>query len=197
MSIIVAITREGRTVIAADQQTSFGEGQRIPAENSTTPKILPVGDALVGGAGWGVYDHIMRHYLARREPPAFDSEAGVFEFFLGLWKALHDDYTFVNDQAQSRETPFGDLDSTFLIASPGGIFKVSTDMDVCRFDRYFAIGSGADYALGALHALDQQRADLETMARGAVAAAMTFDTYCGGEVDIREVRSGVAGPGPV
>ena len=48
----------------------------------------------------------------------------IFTFFLDFWRALHDQYTFVNDQAATNATPFGDLDSTFLIANAGGIFNI-------------------------------------------------------------------------
>ncbi|MBT8486320.1 MAG: hypothetical protein HKO59_01485 [Phycisphaerales bacterium] len=187
MSIVVAISKNDRIVIASDSLTSFSDDLCVPAANSATSKIRTLGDALLGASGWAVYDRILDDYLATAETPRLDDESAIFAFFLDLWKALHDRYPFVNDQAGSRETPFGDLDSTFLIAAPRGIYKVSNDMDVCRFRQYYAIGSGAPYAFGALHTLYETELPPDEIARRAVATANAFDPYCGGQIVVREV----------
>ena len=102
-------------------------------------------------------------------------------------QALHKRYPFVNDQAQSRDSPFGDLDSSFLIANAAGIFKVSHDMDVCSFQQYYAIGTGADYALGAFLNLYDTDLETEVVARRAVETAVQFDVHCGGDLDVLSV----------
>ena len=53
--------------------------------------------------------------------------------------------------------------------------------------RYFAIGSGAPFALGALHALYDGKLGAAELARKAVEAGIAFDNYCGGEVVAHEV----------
>ncbi len=105
-----------------------------------------------------------------------------------LWRAMHDNYSLVNDQAQAKDSPFGDLDSTFLIANRGGIFKVSPDMDVSEFRQYYAIGSGAEYALGAMHNLFETDQSAEVIARKAVDTATQFDVYCGGTINVMTVE---------
>ncbi len=182
MSIVVAVRKNGRTVIAADSLTSFGDSQRIPSANSTTAKVQRVGDSLMGSTGWAVYDNILDSFLATRPGPDLSFERPIFEFFLDLWKALHERYTFVNDQPHEKDSPFGDLDSSFLIASQNGIFKVSHDLDVCRFEQYYAIGSGSEYALGALYNLYELSQNPDEIAQRAVHTAMQFDVHCGGEI---------------
>ena len=189
MSIIVAVRKNGRTVLAADTLTSFSDDLLIPSENAATLKVRRIGGALLGSAGWAIYDRILDDFLERQADIRFDDEASIFSTFLELWKALHERYPFVNDQAQSRDSPFGDLDSAFLIANQSGIFKVSHDMDVCRFNQYFAIGSGSDYAIGALHHLYTTSADAVACASGAVATAVAFDAYCGGSTTVLEVEA--------
>jgi ATP-dependent protease HslVU (ClpYQ) peptidase subunit len=189
MSIIVAVTKGGQTVMAADSLTSFGDGLRVPPNNCSVAKIRRVNGSLLGAAGWGIYDCIVDHFLAGNQPAELGDQREIFSFFLALWKALHDRYPFVNDQAHSRDTPFGDLDATFLVANRGGIFKVSHDMDVCRFNRYFAIGSGADYALGAMFNLYEGGDDAAAIARRAVLTAIEFDMHCGGDVLVEDVAS--------
>jgi len=82
---------------------------------------------------------------------------------------------------------FGNLDASFLIANRGGIYMVSGDMSISRFEQYAAIGSGADYALGALYHLYDQERDAATIARKAVETAIQFNVHCGGDVQVVKV----------
>jgi len=187
MSIVVAVRTEEQFVVAADRLVCFGETERVDPANSTTSKIMKIGDSLVGATGWAIYDDILRDHLHDHQKPVLHDEGMIFTFFLELWKALHEKYPFVNDQASSKDTPFGDLDATFLIANRSGMYKVSSDMGITRFQQYFAIGSGSDYALGAIHALYRPDGDAEAIARAAVEAAISFNMYCGGPVDVMSV----------
>jgi len=184
MSIVVAVRTSEDVVIAADTLGSFGDQQRMPSWNLRSRKVYPVGEAILGGTGWSLYDDILRDVLASGDPPVLDDEAAVFRFFMRLWKLLRKKYTLVNEQAHAKDSPFGDLDSSFLVVTPGAIHHVSSDMSVSRYECFGAIGSGSEYAWGALHAMRDQGLDAETMARRAVEAAMTFDAYCGGEIDL-------------
>ncbi len=188
MSIVVAVTKNNRTVMAADSLSCFGEAQRIPSANCPTDKIRRVGAAIFGGTGWAVYDDILSDYLIDADAPVLEDERTIFAFFLELWKALHDKYQFVNDQSREKDSPFGDLDSSFLIASKGGIFKVSHDMNVTRFNQYYAIGCAQEYALGALHNIYDREDDAQTIARQAVQTAIEFDVHCGGDVLVMDVQ---------
>ncbi|HCO43651.1 hypothetical protein [Immundisolibacter sp.] len=185
MTIAVAVRKGGVTVIAADTQNNFGHN-RVPIGNHRTQKILSVGDTYVATSGWGVYANILDDFLHRRRAPRLDSERDVFRFFQNFWKALHERYSLVNDQCQGEEesSPFGDLDASFLLANDGGIFYVSSDTSVTAFEQYYAVGSGAEFALGALHALYDSDLDAEALARRACAAAMAFNLFCGGEIDV-------------
>ena len=187
MSIIVAINRNDAVTMASDSLTCFGEGEQTPPDNCRTRKIIPLGDGFLGGTGWAVYDDIIEHWISNRTVPPLTTRKEVFAFFLDLWRGMRDGYPFVNDQANSKDTPFTDLDSSFLIGSPGGIFKVSSDLGVTAFQQYAAIGSGAEYALGALDALWNRVTDDEELVRAAVDAACTLDVHCGGITDVFRV----------
>jgi len=136
-----------------------------------------------------VYTNILDDYLRGGRQPRLADSASIFAFFRNFWKALHQRYAFVNDQCSETDTPFGDLDASFLVAAPSGIYYVACDMSVTEFDQYYAVGSGAGYALGALHALYTQKSDAENVARRAVAAASALDIYCGGEVNLVKLRA--------
>ena len=186
MSIVVAVTKNDRTVLAADTQSSFG-AEILPPGNLTTTKIRRVGQSLLGRAGWGVYDNILEDVLGQRETTELDDAPQIFRFFTELWKVLHKRYSFVNDQAKGKNTPFGDLGGSFVVANRSGIFYVAPNLGVTQFKRYYAIGAGADYSLGALHQIYEQEDDVESIARRAVETAIAFNVSCGGEIEVREV----------
>ena len=187
MSIAVAVRKGNTLAVAADSQENFGD-RKIVGSNHRASKILALGGSQLAMTGWGVYDNVFHDYLASRRPPRFASEREIFTFFVRLWKDLRKRYSFVDDQvAEDDRSPFADLDSSFLVGNRHGIFHVSGDMSVMAFHEYYAIGSGASYALGVLHALYASERDAGTLARRACEAAIAFDVYCGGEIDVRRV----------
>jgi len=186
MSIVVAVVKEGRTVMAADTQSNFG-AEVQPPDNLSTIKIRRVGKSLLGRSGWGVYDNILVDLLGRGETPELDDREKIFRFFTDLWKVLHQRYAFVNDQSKRKDGPFGDLGGSFLVANANGIFYVASNLGVTRFEKYYAIGAGADYSLGALYQLYDGASDAERIARSAVETAIAFSVRCGGRVEATEV----------
>jgi ATP-dependent HslUV protease subunit HslV len=187
MSIALALEKDGELILAADTLTSFGH-TKVPPVLHTADKVRRVGAHFLATTGWGLYENILDDVLARRPNPKLGSREQIFAFFLRLWSDLHKKYSFVDDQIDDKESgPFGNLDSTFIVAGPSGIHYVGPDMSVTEVRHYFAIGSGAQFALGALHALFGTKLDAETIARRAVEAAVAFDTYCGGETQIHRV----------
>jgi ATP-dependent HslUV protease subunit HslV len=189
MSIVVAARKGREIVLAADGQTSFGS-QRVASDNHRAAKILRLGGALVATTGWSLYANILDDLAAGGKVPALGSQRAIFAFFQKFWKLLHDRYPFVKDQAEKDDdSPFGDMGATFLVAGAGGLFHVACDTSVTRFEKFYAIGSGADYALGALHVLYDEIDDADALARRAVAAAIQFDLYCGGEIAVERARA--------
>ena len=186
MSIVVAVAKAGRTVMAADTQSNFGQRAFTP-DNQTTLKIRAVGGSLLGRAGWGGWDNILADALGRGEPPQLDDAPGIFEFFTGLWKVLRERYAFVGDHAKRKESPFGALGGSFLVANRTGIFYVAPNLGVTRFQKYYAIGAGADPGLGAMYQLHGGEQDAEGIARAAVETAIALNVNCGGTIQVREV----------
>ena len=188
MSIAVAVRKNARIVLATDSQTNLGS-ERVPAANLSGPKFMPIGDVYLAATGWTLYSNIFADLLGRRRAvPRLDSETNIFKFFTGLWVELHERYNFVKDQADDADSPFGSLDSTFLVVCARGIYGVASDLSVLRYERYFAIGSGAPVALGAVHALYESESDAEALARSAAVAAIDHDVYCGHPVHVATVR---------
>jgi ATP-dependent protease HslVU (ClpYQ) peptidase subunit len=188
MSVAVAVRSKGRVVIASDTKRTFGSGQ-VAESNLTDIKVRKVGAAYLATTGWGLYSNILDDYLQTRRRHALTDQRAIFAFFRVFWKQLHERYSLVSDQRHDDESPFGDLDASFLIVSSHGIFSVACDMSVTEFKQYYAIGSGAPYALGAMHTLYREGADPEPIARKGVAAAAALDIYCGGATTAFSVRT--------
>lgn len=187
MSVIVAVRKGSQIAISADTQDNFGD-LRPPPENHEAIKLRRLGGAVLGSSGWALYDDIFADYLSRRKANLSDRVA-IFRFFVKFWRDLRKQYPFVNDQpGKESETPFANLDASFLIASQRGIFLVSSNMSVSEFRQYYAIGSGGDYALGAVHALYEQVESPVELAERAVKAAMAYDNSCGGRVVTETVK---------
>ena len=187
MSIVVAVKKENRIAVAGDTRTGFGE-MIVPMENHNAPKIRRVGSSYIAATGWAIYENIFDDYLRTKKVPVLTNKANIYKFFRRLWRVLHSDYGFVNDQANDKDSPFGDLDASFLIVNRSGIFYVASDMSVTAFEKYYGIGSGNDFALGALFALYQDGYSAADLAVKACEAAIAFNPYCGGKVDLFRVK---------
>ena len=189
MTIIVAVRKDNEIVLAADSQTNWGS-HRDQSDNVALPKLRRFGSNVIGSSGWALYDNILDHYLAKRKRmPPLNDERAIFSFFHRFWQDMRDRYTFVNDQCDdSTDSPFVDLDASFLIANSHGIFGVSGNMSVVRYKKYFAIGGAADYAMGALHALYDRIDEAEALALEAVDTAIRFNVYCGHPVDVERIK---------
>lgn len=188
MTVAIAVAKKGRTVLAADSLVNFG-GQRFPVNNCRFHKIVAVGESVMAWAGWSLYAQLLQAHLAAVPPPPMESEAAVFKFFVELWRRMRDEYDFKHRGHEDHGHPFIDLDSAFLLVNRAGIFRVASDMDVTQFDQYCAVGSGGKYALGAAYVLYDQLDDPVEIARRAVQAGIDFDVYCGGDIDVVEVKA--------
>lgn len=182
MSVAVAVQKNGEVIVAADSLTVFGT-TRVPPSMHVARKVIKVGSSYLAATGWGVYEDIIEDFIARRKITRLAGKREIHGFFMKLWKDLHDVYSFVNDQCGNKdESPFGHLDSSFMVANRKGIFYVAPDMSITEFARFFAIGSGGQYSLGALHVMYEGRDGAEELGRKAVETAIAFCAFCGGEV---------------
>ncbi len=187
MSIAVAVRKNNKIVLATDSLTTFGS-LKFDASNFDSTKVIKHGGSLIAGTGWGKYDDILDDYLAANKSTKLTSSRLIFNFFHDLWAEMHKRYSFVNDQSEDKESPFGSLDSSFLVVNSTGIFHISSNISITKFERYIAIGSGQEYALGVLFALYSTRASAEALARKATQAAINFDIYCGGKVNVFNIK---------
>ena len=187
MSIVAAVIKDNQIAIAADTQSLFGD-VKVPMDNFKTNKVRKVGNSYLAITGWGVYDNILNDYINPKRPPNLANPKLIYAFFQKLWRALQENYAFVNQQSEEKNSPFVDLAASFLVVNKNGIFSVAPDMSVSRFEKYYAVGSGWHFALGAVHALYPQKLSAAELAKKAVETTIAFRPDCGGEVQVIRVK---------
>lgn len=188
MTTIVVVRKERGIAIAADTMTKWGSGKETADYVVNHGKLLQVGDTWLGLTGSATFKTILRDYFSRPKVRArFDTPLEIFRTWQALHTALKSDYQLLatgHDDEPLESTRFD-----ALIANRHGIFGVVAHRTVQEFSRYYAFGSGSNYAMGALHALYGERGiDAETLARRAVETAAEFDDATGLPVDTQNIR---------
>jgi len=152
MTTIVAVQYEDRCVLAADNQVTDGSGRIY--RHIDMAKISERGAFLVAGSGEVQPCDVAQHIWKPPAPTAGDKK-NTYHFMItkvmpSLREALKaNGYNF--DEAQEKEDNGPRFH--FLIAVNGEVFDIADDLSVCRTeDGLYAVGNGAAYALGALHA---------------------------------------------
>lgn len=110
----------------------------------------------------------------------------IHSFFASHFLHLRTQYNVIPQQ--NPNIAFETLPLNALVVNRHGIFKVDATRSVYEHKKYWAIGSGEAFALGALHALHNEDADAENIVRSALKACGTFEANRGREVIIRTIR---------
>jgi ATP-dependent protease HslVU (ClpYQ) peptidase subunit len=174
VTTIAVVAKDGLACIAADSLTSFGEMKLPGALTEDRRKILKVGDSYVGLSGSTSHYGVLESYFASRQRrPGLRSRKEVFE----TWRKLHTDlkeHYFLNPKDEDSD-PYESSQITGLLATPWGLFGVFTMREVFQYSRFWAMGSGREYALGALHSLYDRPGTAAEIAEAAVLAGCEFD----------------------
>lgn len=188
MTTIVVVRRDREVAIAADTMTKWGSGKETADYIANHGKLLQVGDTWLGLTGNATFKTILADYFSRpKVKPRFDTPLAIFRTWQALHAALKSDYHLLPGSGDDEPLESTRFDA--LIANRHGIFGVVAHRTVQEFSRFYAFGSGSNYAMGALHALYNQRSlDAEALARRAVEAAAEFDDATGMPVDARTIR---------
>jgi ATP-dependent protease HslVU (ClpYQ) peptidase subunit len=101
------------------------------------------------------------------------SREEVFETFSKVHEILKEKY-FLNTK-EDEDDPYESSQITSLIANPHGIFGVYSYREVFSFDRFWGIGSGRNFALGAMYAVYDQTRSAREIAEIGVQAGAEFD----------------------
>src|SRR5487761_2121815 len=173
MTTIVAVKKNGYVAIAADTLTTFGNTRLHASQDASHDKILRIGDSYVGVCGSAAHHLVLSSLLAKTPDVQLNSKAAIFETFRKLHPILKEE-CFLNPK-EDEEDPYESSQITALIANRDGIFGIYSMREVFEYTQYWAIGSGHEFALGALHQAYQRYEDATEIAIAAVEAGIALD----------------------
>ncbi len=168
---ILAVRKDGKTVIAGDGQVSMGHP--VVKGNARKVRRLAGGRVVAGFAGATADAFTLIERL----------EAKLEQYPEQLARACVD---LAKDWRTDRY--LRRLEAMLLVADKDAIFTVTGVGDVLEPESGIAaIGSGGNYALAAALALAETDLDAETVARRAMAIAAKICVYTNGELTVESV----------
>jgi ATP-dependent HslUV protease subunit HslV len=153
--------------------------------NKRASTFVRLGSSFVGLTGAAANLCVLEHAFEDVAAPALDSAADIFDVFLKLHDRLKYEYAM---NLGASTLAYESTAMTMLIANQHGIFGIYSMREVVEHERFWAAGSGGDYALGAMHALYDIAADAVSIAEAGVRAAVEFDDGTGAPVESHVIR---------
>ncbi len=174
MSTIVAVRKGDSACIAADTLTTFGETRQANLYDRDSDKVHRFEDNYIGIVGSAAHHLVVQSLLSDASNHRFDSRAAIFETFRYLHPILKEKY-FLNPK-ESDEDPYESTQIDALLVNRYGVFGVYSLREVFEYSRFWAIGSGSEYALGAMFAVYDRLQSAEEIARVGIEAGAEFNT---------------------
>lgn len=187
MSVLVVVAKNGRAAIGADSLHTIGD-LRLGAEHKAKPeKLRRIPGGHVGLVGWSALENVFDS-LQDNYPDLFQfaNAAELYRRLMQLHQVMKDHYFVTPYEEGVQPVESSQLDG--MIAHRTGIYGFTSYRHVLTFSRYWAKGSGRDYALGALHVLYERYKSATDIARAAVEAACAFDVRCAPAVHVHSVK---------
>ncbi len=173
MTTLVVVRKNNAAAIAADSLTTFGD-TRLSAEfDRTYAKIVAYKGTYIGLCGSAAHQLVFESLLAKHDDLDFSTKRAIFETFRKLHPILKEQH-FLNPK-EEEDDPYESTQVTALIANPNGIFGVYSMREVFEYTRFWAIGSGREFALGAMLSQYDQLKTAEAVAEAGINAGAIFD----------------------
>jgi ATP-dependent protease HslVU (ClpYQ) peptidase subunit len=186
MTTIVVVRKGASAVIAADSLTTFGTTRLAPAYDRSPQKVVRYRDSFIGVAGSAAHQLVLENVLERNAGLDLAGRSAIYETFRKLHPILKEE-AFLNPKEEDDD-PYESSQMTVMIANPSGIFAVYSMREVFEFDRFWAIGSGRDFALGAMYSVYGRAKNASTVAEAGVVAGAEFDTGTALPINLHEVE---------
>ena len=178
MTTIVVVKKAGQVVIAGDTLTTFGSVRLGHSHDGSPEKLLKHGESYFGISGSAAHQLVLENLLKRHPNFTFNSKEEIFESFRKIHPLLKDE-AFLNAK-EDEDDPYESSQLTALIANPYGIFGVYSMREVFEFEKFWASGSGRDFALGAMFTVysgkTTQAATAQDVALAGINAGVEYDT---------------------
>ena len=173
MTTLVVVRKGNMAAIAADSLTTFGDTRLSDSFDASSDKMVRYGDTVIALCGSAAHQLVYENLLSTAKDLNFNSKSEIFETFRKLHAVLKDQH-YLNPKEEDEDA-YESTHITALIANPTGIYGIYSMREVFEFKRFWAAGSGREYALGAMNALYDQLDSVDSIARIGVEAGATFD----------------------
>ena len=188
MSIVVVVKKGKNVVIASDTLTSVGSRKWSDKYKSNSKKFFQYKDNFIGSVGYAMSKIMLNHALEHSEEEYnFEGLENVYNSMLKIHKLLKKEYFLI--PTRKIEQAVESTKVELLLANSSGIYKISGDRHIGEISKFWAIGSGSSYALGAMyHAYNKKKQSAEDIARIGIEAACEFDKSCAMPMDLQKIR---------
>lgn len=180
MSTIVVVRKDKSACIGADTLSKFGGMKEAAEYVCNHEKIIKVGETYLAATGPAVSGLVLENYFRKHGRKAnFTTVPAIFETMLAMHPVLKEQY-YMNVTDGEEGCEYEVLQMNLLLANEHGIFGVYDFREACEYSRFYAFGTGARYALGAMHAVYDTLDDAKAIAQAGLSAAADFDDSTSG-----------------
>ncbi len=175
MTTVTVVRKNGVAAIAADTLIKWGTAKESAAYIANHEKIFKVGSSYLAVTGYATFKTILQDYFEHApEEIRLDTTINIFRTWNRLHGFLKERYFLMPEEDKDDALESSRMDC--LIANKHGIFGVAAHRTVQEFSKFYAYGSGSDYALGAMFArYGNEDLTAEQIARLGIEAAAEFD----------------------
>ena len=186
MSTIVVAQKNGIACLAADTLSCLGSLRQKAHHVVNKTKVAKIGDTYVGLTGTSASLVVMQSYFSNPERLRdFSSTQAIFETFRVAHHYLKTEY-FMSAHPE-KDDEYETTQFYGLAANAHGIFAVYSYRSAQQFHKFWAAGSGRDYALGAMQTVYEKFKNVEDIVKAGLEAAAEFDSATAGPFEIHSV----------
>jgi len=186
MTTIVIGKKNGQVAIGADTLTTFGDTRLADPYKRAHDKILRCHGSWIAVCGSSAHHLVLESIFAEMTELKLDSRAEIFETFRKIHPILKEK-CFLNPKEEDDD-PYESSQITALIANNSGIYGVYSYREVFDYDRFWAAGSGRNFALGAMYAGYGRARNAAEVARTGLSAGIEFDKSSAAPYEVHTIK---------
>lgn len=178
MSVICGAIKDGSVAIACDTQSSFGTLKVSSSYIVNSSKLYTVNGNIIGFCGWSAVSDILEHIIyTKPKKLKFDSRMEIYSTFKKLHSKFIENYYIEPTEDENLPVQSSQLD--LIIINKYGLFEIGSLREVNQYNKYWAIGSGQELAIGAMYSVyETENLSAVDIAEIGVKAATEFDDGC-------------------
>ncbi|MEO1341218.1 MAG: hypothetical protein AAFR62_03845 [Cyanobacteria bacterium J06629_2] len=190
MTIITAVQKNNEIAIACDTLVTRNGGaiKSMAEYQADASKLLHFGDSILGFTGSYAVKQIFTDLLRRNEPTSLKSSGEIFRWLLSNQASLKSEYFMKTDNGNDKRQPTESQWLYALLVNAHGIFVITAYREVSEFSKFWAIGSGDRFALGALEVLYDLDLTAAEIAKKAALVATKFHPECAEPIIVKNMK---------